>query len=159
MRFYYLLKAGYASRLENPTFSISTIRRCNFNLLRIEEELSAAHLRLSRVYIENLPYADIFKRFDRPHTFFYVDPPYYRCENYYGKGIFSREDFGRLRDILNGLKGKFMMSINDTKEIREIYRGFHIEKVKTKYSVSTRAGGKRDSVTELLVMNFKPKIK
>ena len=56
VRFYYLLKAGYASRIENPSFSISTLRKSNFNLLRVEEELSAAHLRLSRVYIENMNY-------------------------------------------------------------------------------------------------------
>jgi DNA adenine methylase len=88
VRFYYLLKMGYGSRLKSPTLSISTQRPSNFNLLRIEEELSAAHLRLARVYIENVSYQKILERFDKPHTFFYIDPPYYGCENYYGDGIF-----------------------------------------------------------------------
>ena len=56
VRFYFLLKAGYGSRMVNPTLSVSTIKRSSFNLLRVEEELSAAHLRLSKVYIENKPY-------------------------------------------------------------------------------------------------------
>lgn len=152
-RFYYLLKAGYGSRIKSQTFSISTLRRSNFNLLRIEEELSAAHLRLSRVYVENMHYSRILQRFDKPHTFFYIDPPYYKCENYYGDGIFSREDFKKLRDLLQGVKGKFIMSINDAPEIRELYKGFRIEKVSTVYSAGK--DGKK-LVTELLIMNFKP---
>ncbi|WP_216350621.1 hypothetical protein [Paraburkholderia fungorum] len=45
------------------------------NLLRIEESLSAAHLRLAGVQIENLPWRECMARYDRPHTFFYCDPP------------------------------------------------------------------------------------
>ena len=113
------------------------------------------HLRLSRVYIEKRDYAQIFTRFDKPDTFFYVDPPYYGCEDYYGKGIFSREDFNKLRDILIGIKGKFILSINDVENIRNLFKGFHVETVETSYS----AGGadKKKRVNELLVMNYKPK--
>ncbi len=152
VRFYYLLKNGYSSRIHNPTFAVCTTRRSHFNLLRIEEELSAAHLRLSRVYIENMHYEKLIERFDRPHTFFYIDPPYYGCENYYGKGIFEREDFNKLKEILAGIKGKFIMSINDTAPIRKTFSDFRIEKVRTTYSVA--GGNKQTSVTELLVMNF-----
>lgn len=60
VRFYYLLKLGYAARINNPSFSIATTSRPRLNLLRIEEELSAVHLRLARVYIENKDYAEIF---------------------------------------------------------------------------------------------------
>lgn len=153
VKFYYLLKAGFGSRIKSPTFSISTLRQSNFNLLRIEEELSAAHLRLARVYIENRPYAKIFERFDKPHTFFYIDPPYYQCENYYGDGIFSREDFGRLNDILQAITGKFIMSLNDVPEIRKIFSGFRIERISTSYSCTK---SEKVQAKELLIMNFKP---
>jgi DNA adenine methylase len=154
VRFYFLLKTGYAARIEKPSFSIATSSKPRFNLLRIEEELSAVHLRLSRVYVENRPFDVIIERFDKPDTFFYCDPPYYGCEHYYGKGIFSRADFQKLKDILNGIKGKFIMSINDTPEIRKLYKGFRIEVVATTYS----AGGanKKKSVNELLIMNYQP---
>jgi DNA adenine methylase len=152
VRFYYLLKAGYASRIENPSFSISTLRKSNFNLLRVEEELSAAHLRLSRVYIENMNYKGLIERFDKPHTFFYIDPPYYDCEDYYGKGIFSKDDFKVLAGLLASVQGKFIMSINDTSEIRELYEDFNIQEVTTTYS----AGGPhiKKHVTELVIMNY-----
>lgn len=152
VRFYYLLKAGYAARIENPSFSIAVSSKPRFNLLRIEEELSSVHLRLSRVYVENRPYQTIFERFDRPDTFFYVDPPYFNCEDYYGKGIFSPADFTILRDILKKITGKFIMSINDAREIRDLYRDFKIETINTTYS----AGGanKKKQVQELLIMNY-----
>ncbi len=152
-RFYYLLKLGFAARINNPSFSIATTAKPRLNLLRIEEELSAVHLRLSRAYIENKDYSEILSRFDKINTFFYIDPPYLGCEDYYGKGIFSREDFMKLKDILVGVKGKFIMSINNTPEIRQFYKSFYIEEVTTSYS----AGGadKKKKVTELLIKNFK----
>lgn len=100
VRFYYLLKNSYSSRIPNPSFSIKTTGHPGMNLLRIEEELSAAHLRLSQVYIENLHYEEIINRFDKPHTFFYLDPPYYNHEKDYGKGIFKRDDFKNLASLL-----------------------------------------------------------
>ena len=152
VRFYYLLKSGFAAKIENPTFNISPSGKPRLNLLRIEEELSAVHLRLSRVYIENRPYKAIITRFDRPDTFFYCDPPYYGYEDYYGKGLFSRDDFQELHGILSKIKGKFIMSINDHKEIRSIYRDFDIETVKTSYTAG--GGDKRKEVKELLIRNF-----
>ena len=136
VRFYYLLKLGYAARIKDPAFNIVTTAKPRMNLLRIEEELSAVHLRLSRVYIENRSYAEVFSRFDKPGTFFYVDPPYYGCEDYYGDGIFARGDFVKLRDILASVSGKFILSINDVDHIRGLFDGFHIETVATSYSAA-----------------------
>ncbi|MHB8772953.1 MAG: DNA adenine methylase [Syntrophales bacterium] len=154
VRFYYLLKTGFGSKMQNPTFGIAASRQPRFNLLRVEEELSAVHLRLSRVYVENRSYQDIIPRFDREDTFFYIDPPYYGFEDYYGPGIFSREDFAKLRDLLASLQGKFILSINDAEEIRRLFRDYHIETVATSYT----AGGahKKKAVSELLIMNFRP---
>jgi len=151
-RFYYLLRTGYAAKINNPTFNIVATAPPRFNLLRIEEELSAVHMRLARVYVENRPYEGVIVRFDKPDTFFYLDPPYYGYEDYYGPGIFSREDFLKLREILLGLKGKFILSINDAKEIRTLFKEFEIEPVGTTYT----AGGanRKKQVQELLIRNF-----
>ena len=152
VRFYFLLKSGYAARIENPSFNIATSSRPRLNLLRIEEELSAVHLRLSRVYVENRPYDAIINRFDKPDTFFYCDPPYYGFEDYYGRGVFLRDDFQKLRDILINIKGKFIMSINDNDVIRKLFKTFNIEIVETTY---TSAGANRKKkVNELLIMNY-----
>lgn len=154
-RFYYLLKAGYDGRIKRPTFGTSTLRGPKFNLLRIEEELSDAHLRLHQVFVENLAYGELIQRYDRAHTLFYVDPPYYRCENYYGDGIFARADFTSLAELLGRIKGKFVMSINDAPEIRKLFRAFRIQTVKHRYTVGNADPNK--VVQELLITNFEPK--
>jgi len=153
-RFYYLLKAGYAARINNPSFSICTSERPRLNFVRIEEELSAVHLRLARVYIDKLSYERLIPKFDKPDTFFYLDPPYYGCEDYYGAGIFSRNDFTKLRDILAGVRGKFILSINDVPEIRKLFKDYYIETVETNYISS--GADKRKHVSELLIMNYSP---
>jgi DNA adenine methylase len=153
-RFYYLIRMRFSSNLNSPSMGVATTRGPRLNLLRIEEELSAAHLRLSSVYIENLHFTKLIDRYDRPHTFFYIDPPYYNCENHYGKGIFGRSDFNVLAARLAQLKGKFIMSINDTPEVRKIFGEFKIREVTTRYTVGNAK--KSDAVTELLVMNYPP---
>lgn len=52
------------------------------NLLRIEEELSAVHLRLSNTVIECLPWQESVWRYDGRGTLFYLDPPYWETEGY-----------------------------------------------------------------------------
>ena len=112
-RFYYLQQSCFGGRLTSPSFGYASVRGPKLNLLRIEEQLSAAHLRLARTYVECLPYYEVISRYDKEGTLFYIDPPYWDCEDYYGKGIFSREDFGRLAEQLKGIEGKFILSLND----------------------------------------------
>lgn len=152
VRFYFLLKAGYAARINNPSFSVAVSSPPRINLLRVEEELSAVYIRLARVYVENKPYAEIITRFDRPDTLFYCDPPYYGYEDYYGPGIFTRDDFTSLRDQLAGISGKFILSINDHPEIRKLFSGHRIDVVKTSYT--SGGANKRKRVNELLIMNY-----
>lgn len=152
VRFYYLLRAGYGGKAYKPSFNINTTRRPGFNLLRLEEELSAVHLRLSHVYIENKPYQKLIEQCDKPHTFFYLDPPYHGFEDCYGTDVFSREDYEKMSAQLAGIQGKFIMSINDVPEIRRLFKAFRIETVQTSY---TAAGGdKRKKVGELLIRNY-----
>lgn len=151
-RFYYLSKNAFGARVRGPTFGIAATGAPRLNLLRMEEDLSEAHLRLSRVFIESRPYQDVIERFDKPGTFFYIDPPYWGCENDYGKNLFSREDFTTLATMLAKVKGKFILSLNDNPEVRQVFKGFTIEKVTTRYTV----GAVRNQVVEeVLIRNFK----
>lgn len=152
-RFYYLSKMAFGARVRSPTFGIAATGAPRLNLLRVEEDLSEAHLRLSRVYVENRPYADVINRFDKPGTLFYVDPPYWGCEGDYGAGLFAREDFARLAGQLDGLKGRFILSLNDRPEVREVFANFRIEGVTTRYSISAT---NKQPAGEVLITNFEP---
>ena len=150
-RFYYLQQACFGGRITNPTFGYGVTRPSKLNLLRIEEYLSAAHLRLTRVYVECLPYGDLIRRYDGPGTFFYVDPPYWDCEEYYGPGVFSRDDFTMLAAQLGSIEGRFILSLNDTSGVRDVFSAFSIETVQTKYTCSN---GKNVAAGEVLIRNW-----
>lgn len=76
-RFFYLQQHAFGGKVEGQTFGTATTGSV-FNLLRIEENLSAAYLRLGGVTIENLPWQQVMDKYDRPHTLFYFDPPYWQ---------------------------------------------------------------------------------
>jgi DNA adenine methylase len=153
-RFYYLSKSAFGAKVDGPTFGISATAPPRLNLTRIEEDLSQAHLRLARCWIENRPFEQVVRHFDRPETLFYVDPPYYGCEGDYGPGIFGREDFQRLAELLSGVQGRFILSLNDRPEVRSIFEAFRIEAVKTRYTIGQ--GGTRKGVGEVLITNYDP---
>ncbi|MCP3944583.1 MAG: DNA adenine methylase, partial [Desulfobacteraceae bacterium] len=111
-------------------------RTPRINLLRLEEEMSAIHLRLSDVRIENLSWKDLITRYDRPDTFFYCDPPYHGCPDY--KHNFILEDFVALADSLKSVEGQFMLSINDHPEIRQVFKDFNHKEVSLLYTVSQK---------------------
>jgi DNA adenine methylase len=150
-RYYYLAKTAFGGKVTGQSFGYAPSAPPRFNLMRIEEDLSAAHLRLSRVYIENLPYGEILKRYDRKYSLFYLDPPYYDNEDDYGKGIFSKADFSFLSEILAKIEGKFILSINDVPDIRQIFSRFDIIPVTTHYTLGK---GKKTTANELVIKNF-----
>ena len=153
VRFFYIHRNCFGGRMTSPSFGYATTCAPKMNLLRIEEELSAVHLRLSQAYIEHLPYADMIQRYDRPHTFFYLDPPYVNHENDYGKDMFNRDDFACIAGLMKNLQGKFLMSINNDPLIHSLFSQFNIIKVQTQYSTG-RHKGKNKNVTELLIANY-----
>jgi DNA adenine methylase len=143
-RFLYLQRTAFGGKVAGRVFGVSPANGSRFNITRVVPLLEDLHERLAGVVVECLPYAEFIRRYDRPDTLFYLDPPYWACERYYGEDVFGREDFERLAELLTGLKGHFIMSLNDTPGVREVFKGFQIEAVETRYSVSaatSRAAG------------------
>lgn len=153
-RFYYLVKNAFGAKCVGQSFGIASTSKPRLNLLRLEEDLSEAHLRISRTTIENLPYDQLIKRYDSKDTFFYCDPPYWNCENDYGKGLFDKNDFERLRDVLKDCQGKWLVSINNVPQIRTLFEGFEFKEVQTSYSINNAKTASK-AVTELLIANYK----
>jgi len=150
-RFYYLQKLSFGARLEGRTFGYATTSSPRLNLLRIEEELSAIHLRLVRCIIEHLPWDDCVTRYDREHTLFYLDPPYWQTEGY---GVaFKIEQYDRLAALMAGMKGKAILSINDHPDMRRIFTRFTMTEVTLTYSLNNRSG-KAAKARELLIRNW-----
>ena len=108
----------------------------------------------SRAFMSSVSRGDVFiRRYDRPFTLFYIDPPYWGHETDYGRDLFSRGDFARMAELLRGLKGQFILSLNDRPEVREIFDGFVFEEVATRYSSNARSARK---AAELLISGNAP---
>ncbi|HDX4552152.1 TPA: DNA adenine methylase [Citrobacter freundii] len=149
-RFYYLQKQAFGGKVADHTFGTSTTSAPRFNLLRIEEELSMAHLRLSRTLIEHLDWHQCIERYDRPHTLFYCDPPYWGTEGY---GVeFGLENYDHMADLAQRIKGKMIISVNDIPEMRQAFNGLNIQTVDISYNL--KVTGKATPKKELVICNF-----
>ncbi len=110
--------------------------------------IRAAGVRLQGVHIERLDWRAFIPRYDLAGTLFYLDPPYWGHEADYGRGIFTQDDFAHMAAMLEGIEGRFLLSINDRPEIRKLFDSAAIEEVDTIYTAARRGNHR---VRELLV--------
>lgn len=148
-RFFYLQQHAFGGKVDGQSWGTATTAP-PVNLLRIEENLSAAHLRLAGAFIENLDWYKLMLKYDRPHTFFYLDPPYWETEGY---GVdFGIEQYERMAALLKNISGKAIISLNDHPDIRRIFADFEIDTVPIKYTVG--GGAKSVDRNEVIIYSW-----
>jgi DNA adenine methylase len=144
-RFLFVQRLSFGGKVTGRTFGIDTAGPARFDVGKLAPLLAAAHERLAGVTIECLPWEAFLDRWDRTGALFYLDPPYWGSEHYYGRGLFPRSDFARLADRLRRLKGRFIMSVGDRPELRAMLAGFSIDSARVTYTTgggaSAKAGG------------------
>ena len=107
-------------------------------------------------FVENQDFCDVVKQYDSPTTYFYLDPPYWKTENYYSNHDFDREDHERLYNCVKEMKGKFSLSYYDFPLLHEwfpedVYRW---ERKDFKKAAAAKKDGTQNIGTELLIMNY-----
>jgi DNA adenine methylase len=152
-RFLYLQRQSFGGKVNGRAFGTTRTNPSRFDLTKLVPLLEAVHDRLTSVTIECLPYQRFIEKYDCEGALFYLDPPYWNCENDYGKNLFSRDDFSKLRDLLQQLKGGFILSINDNPDVRQMFNEFTLEPVSLNYRVSGLATPAKE-----LIISKKPAI-
>jgi DNA adenine methylase len=155
VRYYRLQRMGYGGKTVNRSFGTSIASPNSLNLHTVEDKLKETHKRMARTTIENLDACDCITRYDSKESFFYIDPPYWNADFY--AVSFKEQDFDRLAQTLRSLKGKFILSLNDTPEVRAIFADFRIESIQTKYSLGNSKVSKETRSTdrkEVLIHNL-----
>ncbi len=145
-RFIYVQSLAFGGKVTGRNYGMSIGQPAKFDFTKVLPRLQDIHDRLSAVAIEQLPFDRFIARYDRPGTLFYCDPPYHGTEDFYGAELFGRADFERLSDALKGVRGRFILSLNDVPEIREIFSWASIEGVELNYRVSGRATPAREVI-------------
>lgn len=148
-RFFYLQHNCFGGKIAGQNWGTATTAPA-VNLLRLEEQLSAAHLRLASTFIERLDWRTCVERYDRPHTFFYFDPPYWQTEGY---GVpFEWAQYEAMAQVMRSLKGKAILSINDHPDVRTCFAGLHMESLDISYTVG--GGAKAADRRELVIWSW-----
>ncbi|UCE26837.1 MAG: DNA adenine methylase [Candidatus Coatesbacteria bacterium] len=147
--YYFVLRNSFSCK-PGAGFRSSRAERSRYSMFADFTKWSE---RLDRVYIEDLDFEDVIEKYDGPDTIFFVDPPYPGRERYYNGG-FKPEDHERLRDVLAGTRGKWLLTYADTREIRELYGGYHIRAETVPYSASLDRGKRRPPANELVISDY-----
>lgn len=151
-RFLYIQRIRFGGNIKSRNFGVQRGSPARFDLTKLASVLEDVHTRLAGVVVECLDYSRFIETYDSAGALFYLDPPYYGGENDYGAGMFSRAEFAKMAEQLAGIKGKFLLSINDTPEIRETFARFHFLDIQTLYTIG--GADKAKVAPELLIANY-----
>lgn len=148
IRFLYLITQSFGGKGNNYGYKTcgkpaSHIFLKNY-LLEIKD-------RMRNTFVENLNFENIIEKYDRDHTFFFCDPPYFKTTGY--GNIFGEKEHLLLRNKLKNIKGKFLLTLNDHPKVREWYKDFNFKEVEVIYSVSKEAKA-RKKYGELIITNY-----
>jgi DNA adenine methylase len=106
--------------------------------------------------VENMDFADVIQKYDSPSTYIYLDPPYWKTENYYSNHDFDRQDHERLANVLHNIQGKFSLSYYDFELLHQWFPEDQYTWVKKEFAkaASAKKGEKQNLGEELLIMNY-----
>lgn len=149
-RFLYLQRLAFGGKVAGRNFGVATDRPARFDVTKLGPMIEAVHERLASVIIERLPWSDFVRRYDRPGTLFYLDPPYFGSEGDYGQALFDRSQFELMAEQLRGVRGRFILSLNDHPEVRRIFAGFAFREEALTYTV---AGKGATAAREVIITN------
>lgn len=150
-RFLYIQKLSFGGKISSQTFGISPSSPPRFNVLRLEEDLSQAHLRLARAWIEHLGWSECLNKWDRDYSLHFMDPPYWQTEGY---GVpFALEEYEKLAEAMRKMKGSAILTINDHPEMKRIFKGFSHDSVDINYTIG--GGGTGKGRKELIYRNWR----
>jgi DNA adenine methylase len=107
-------------------------------------------------HVENLDFQQVIEKYDSPSTYIYLDPPYWKTENYYSNHDFDRNDHERLAQVLNTVQSKFSLSYYDFDLLSQWYSQdrFRWEKKKFAKAAAAKKGEKQNMGEELLILNY-----
>ena len=150
--YFYQLTQSFGSKGDNFAMSAKSGRKPK-NIYRDFKKISD---RLKGVTIENMSFSKLIPLYDKEDAFFYVDPPYVSTESYYkNTGGFGIKEHEQLAELLSKVKGRFLLSYNDSVIVRELYKGFNIRPTKEiEYTLGKNMHGKNKSVREVFITNY-----
>jgi len=128
-------------------------RNCDYPMIQdVINHFKEYQAKLKHTIIEHGDYKDTIKKYDSQCTFFYLDPPFYQTRKV---TKFAKVDPHELADFVRTIKGKFLLSYDNAKELYDIFDGFTInELTRSSYDFGRRFEKKQGETKELLISNY-----
>ena len=106
--------------------------------------------------VENMDFSEVIEKYDSEKTYIYLDPPYWKTENYYSNHDFDRNDHQRLAETLHNVKGKFSLSYYDFELLHEWFPKdqYRWESKEFAKAAAATKGKTQNKGTELLILNY-----
>ena len=139
---------SFASKTKGKIYK--PISESNFKKKVIRAKQIKDYMKNTQVLNEN--YKTILDKYDDIDSFFYLDPPYENSRDLYKN---HKINYIELAKILENLKGKFLLSINDSLDIREIFKQFNIIPIQVKGRGGSVADVGKGIRNELFITNYK----
>jgi len=95
--------------------------------------------RLDRTTIEHKSWEYILKTYDTPEAFFFLDPPYLDDGGDCYKG-WSADELARFCEQVKRLKGRWLFTFQDCKQVRQLMRGCAIKPIRRARGIANKQG-------------------
>ena len=105
-------------------------------------------------FVENKDFQEVVEKYDSPKTYFYMDPPYWKTENYYSNHDFDVNDHTRLAECIKGIQGKFSLSYYDFPQLSQWFPKDQYRWEQKDFSKAASTKKEKNMGTELLIMNY-----
>lgn len=155
VQFYFLITRSFGGRGETFGTVKKSCGGASKSQRNVLDKIDAIHQRLDKVMIENRDFEKLINQYDFEGAFFYCAPPYSKGCGYV---VTSTADFDheRLRDTLKNIKGRFLLSYDDSPKIRELYKDFEMVEVERLNGINNREETNRENkiFKELLIANY-----
>ena len=156
LTFYVLNSTFYGKFDKGFAFSVNPFRNFSKSYFNKIDGITKISELWRDIVIENLDFRDIIKKYDRPTTLFYADPPFVNRNDYYGY-VFNENDLKELALLFSQIKGKFLLKLNGkmyniVKDIlpESVYK---VERLERTLMFQKVIGEKRSKWTLVLVSN------
>ena len=115
-----------------------------------KELLKAMHNRLDGVIIEHLTWERFIELYDGNNVFFFLDPPYIGNDNDAYDG-WKEENAVKLKESLDRLKAKWLLTINDSPFTRHLFKGCNMDAVVTQNRLANNRTHSDSKFGELII--------
>ncbi len=152
-RWYYLNKRSFGGKSKYFARSRSMLKRFHSGIFA--DDIKRLSDRLQRCNVDNLPWERCLEKYNGSDTLFFLDPPYTGTAKY-AHQRFTADDDLRLAKLLATVKGKYVLTLQDTPENRERYQHCSITGVKRSVRIVNFNSNGRVSLSELIITNDRP---